>query len=84
MFRSFLNNFGEWPRSAALVMIVCVGAILINLPLMWLERRHHEAFWVVVMMFEVTTVAYFLRLASGPGVQRCPRCGERFQGIDMT
>jgi hypothetical protein len=85
MLGTWVRDFREWVRGTAIAMgitmLFCVACVW---PLMWLEDHHHETFWVIVMIFEVLAIAFIWKWVRGPGTQTCPRCGTKFQGIDVS
>jgi hypothetical protein len=84
MVKTLLSDLREWMTDLAGVAAFTVVALLLIMPLMWLEHHHHEVFWTIVIMAEWMSIAYFWRLANGPGVQTCPHCEKRFSGADMS
>lgn len=84
MIKTLLRNLRESIPGVVGVAVFTILSLLLLLPLMWLEHHHHEVFWTIVIMAEWLSIAYFWRLANGPGVQTCPDCGKRFSGTDMS
>lgn len=83
MIKTFLGDLREWMAGLVGVVVFSIVALLLILPLMWLEHHHQEVFWMAVIMAVWSSILYIRRLASGPGRQTCPYCGKVFSGTDM-
>ena len=83
MIKTLLRDLREWMAGLIGGVVFTIIGLLLLLPLMWLEDHHHQVFWIIVILFEWLSIACFLRLAHGPGMQTCPHCGRRFSGTDM-